>query len=601
MKSRILFLLRFYLLTILIFVVAKWVFMICNHSEDAFTMGDMLQVVWHGLSLDLSTALYFLILPFLLTMVSIGVKLPRWPFLAYDALIAVAFSLAFVSDTSMYAFWHFKLEASWLQYLESPQEVMANVSVAYMIVRLVLLILLTTVLFLAYARVARVPAFPRGNWKELPFYVLAMPLIVIGVRGGLGESTTNIGQVYYSENQFLNHSAVNPVFSFLYSIGKSGDYITEYHYFDDAECQQLTAGVYTTQSIDTDTLLNSRRPNILLIITESCGGQFTEIGGRHDITPNLNRLAHEGVYFTECYANSWRTDRGVVSILSGYPALPVTSIMKIPEKSRKLSSVASVLRQEGYHNSFYYGGDINFTNMRSYVMSTGYEQICWKDDFSYHDQQTAKWGVRDDIMFSTLLDDIKAEKGDRRWMKTLLTLSSHEPWDVPTHHLSDEVYNAFNYLDLCLGDFVEKLKATPAWDNLLVIILPDHGRRYQGINETTRLFSHIPMIWIGGAVKGVKEVPTICNQSDLPATLFGQLDLPHSDFTFSRDVLSKSYQYPLAFHTYSEGMSVFDSTGFMAYDIDAETFIAKEGPASERLKQQGKALLQLISHDLVHK
>lgn len=601
MKQRILFLLKFYGVTLAVFLIAKVTFMMCNSSVGHFTMGDIPSVLWHGLSLDLSTALYLLIVPLLIAIATLWVNVPRWLVRSYFVFVSVLLALAFVADTSLYAFWQFKLDASCLSYLETPNEAMASVSVGYLLLRVLLFVVTAACISFAYHRLAALPPMPRGSWKELLLYLMLMPLMIIGIRGGLGESTTNIGQAYYSENQFLNHSAVNPVFSFLYSLGKSGDYITEYTYYDERECHQLTDGYYDTQSVNPDTLLNSNRPNILIIMMESCGGQFTEIGGRKDITPHLNSLAHEGIYFTECYANSWRTDKGTVSILSGYPALPVTSIMKIPEKSRKLPSIASALHQEGYTNSFFYGGDINFTNMRSYVMSTGYQRLKWKDDYSREEQNTAKWGVRDDIMFASLLNDIENEPADHRWMKTLLTLSSHEPWDVPTNVLDDEVENAFNYLDQCIGNFINQLKTQPVWDNLLVIILPDHGYRYHGINETTRLFNHIPMIWVGGAVKEPMQINTLCNQSDLPATLLGQLELPHDDFTFSRDVMSKNYVRQMAFHTYTEGMSVFDSTGFMAYDIDANTFIAYEGADRDRLLKQGKALLQLISHDLISK
>ncbi len=100
-KKRLLYLIRFLLLTVMIFMAAKWVFMLCNHTEGTFTVGDMFAVLWHGLTLDLSTALYILILPFLIAMASIWVKLPKWVMKPYYAVIALAFALAFVTDTSM--------------------------------------------------------------------------------------------------------------------------------------------------------------------------------------------------------------------------------------------------------------------------------------------------------------------------------------------------------------------------------------------------------------------------------------------------------------------------------------------------------------------
>jgi phosphoglycerol transferase MdoB-like AlkP superfamily enzyme len=604
MKKRLLHLFSIYVLTLLVFALAKVAFMVSNLSTQTFSLADMADVLVHGASLDLSTALYILGLPFLMTIAAVWTKGSRWLLKGYFAIIACALSLAFVADTSLYAFWHFKLDASCLQYLETPTEAMASVTTGYLVVRIVVFLLVAVALYLLYAKCVPTSLFERSRHLshrifETGLYVLLIPFIVIGIRGGLGESTTNIGQVYYSSNQFLNHSAVNPVFSFLSSIGKSGDYIVSYDYFSDEECRQLTDGLFPAADDElTDTLLHTNRPNIVILIMESCGGQFTAMGGHPEITPRLNQLSEEGVFFSECYANSWRTDKGVVSILSGYPAFPVTSVMKIPEKSRKLPSIASSLRQLGYATSFYYGGDINFTNMRSYVMGTGYEQLKWKADYSREAQQSAQWGVRDDLMLASLLDDIKSEQHEH-WMKTLLTLSSHEPWDVPTHELDDPVYNAFNYLDRCIGQFIDSLRQTPAWQNLLVVILPDHGYRYQGIDETTRLYNHIPLIWTGGAVSTPRRIHAVCNQSDLAATLLAQMQTDHSAFTFSRNVVGENYVYPFAFHTFNNGMTVIDSTGFVAYDLDAEKTIASEGSNAQQQLQQARALLQLTSHDLI--
>ena len=604
MKQRVLYLLETYLLTVLVFIAAKLVFMACYADTYSFTASDVVNVVLHGLTLDLSTALYILIVPFLAAVVSIWVQVPRWLLKVYFAVIAVALSLAFVADTSLYEFWQFKLDSSCLDYLETPTEAMASVSASYLFWRLVIFLLIAAGIFFAYIKLL-VTWTPEPTWSKKTIHtvvgLLCIPFMIIGIRGGLSESTTNIGQVYFSSQQFLNHSAVNPVFNFIDSMDKSGNRIIEYHYFSDEECSRLTDGLFDTRSIANDTLLNTDRPNIVMIVMESCGGQFTEIGGHQDITPRLNQLAHEGIYFTQCYANSWRTDRGVISILSGYPSFPTASVMKIPEKSRKLPAIAKSLKAVGYDNSFLYGGDINFTNMRSYVMSSGYDHLRWKNDYDSEQQASAKWGVRDDITARSLYDDIVRQQPKDRWMKTWLTLSSHEPWDVPQKVLDDKVYNSFRYLDDCIGTLVDSLRKLPVWDNLLIIILPDHGYRYQGINETTLLFNHIPMIWVGGAVKEPRLINSICNQSDLPATLLGQLRLPHDEYTFSRDVLSQTYTKPVAFHTYVEGVTVIDSTGFMSYDLSAGKMIAAEGADSARQLQQGRAILQLTSADLVKK
>ena len=660
MKHRVLFLLHTYGLTVLLFLLAKVVFMLCNASGHDVSASDYFDVLRHGLSLDLSTALYFLIVPLLVSMVSLwttktktGTKIIAWVLRVYFAIISFAFALAFVADTSLYPFWGFKLDASCLMYLSQPEGITQSVSVGYLLLRFILVVGLTVGFYWLY-RPCRLspnpslvgrgedtlkadssgsqgncsPPYKGGVGGESIFHtllhILLLPLMVIGIRGGLSESTTNIGQVYYSQNQFLNHAAVNPVFSFLYSLSHQLGDLSQYNFMDDAECKRLTANVYTTESVQSDTLLTTTRPNIVIILLESAGEQFAEA------MPHLQQLKQEGINFTRCYANSWRTDRGTVCTLSGYPSFPSVSVMKMPEKSRSLPSIARTLKAQDYQTSFLYGGDINFTNMRSYLISTGWERLISMDDYSRSDQHSAQWGVRDDITFNTLYNEIvrtasriptpdpsraggEVEYSGGRVSKCpsrtggdgggclfgFLTLSSHEPWDVPVHKKSDEVMNAFAYVDDCLYDFVQRLKKTPAWANLLIVITADHGINNGSIDQSTPLQkNHIPMLWIGGAVMEPRTIDVLCNQSDLAATLLGQMELSHDDFTFSRDVVSETYVYPTAVHNYYNAQWLIDSTGHALYDFDAQRFIVNETTDADRLLRVSKAMLQLTTQSL---
>ena len=600
MRQRALYLLKFYVATLLFFVAAKIGFMLYQHGGHDFTFTDMLQVIGHGLSLDLSTSLYIIAVPFLLVAASLWLRIPKWCFRIYYAFAAVLLSLAFVADTSLYEFWQFKLDASCLSYLETPTEAMASVSTGYILLRLLCLMILVGGIYWVYDKLT--PPFQRLASKIQKFSaslatLLLIPLIIIGIRGGLDESTTNIGQVYYSQNQFLNHSAVNPVFSFFASFEKTATNNVTYHFMEDKACEQIVSELYNTKSIGIDTLLTTQQPNIIVILLESCGGQFTEISGRTDITPNLNRLAHEGIYFTNCYANSWRTDRGTLCTWSGYPSFPTMSVMKMPSKSRSLPNIARTLQQErGYSTHYLYGGDINFTNMRSYLVSGGFSDLTWKDDYTKEEQTSANWGVRDDITFETLYQ--LTTSMPQPYLIGYSTLSSHVPWDVPIHHFDDEVLNAFYYLDQCVGQFINRLRKRDDWSNTLVIMLPDHGIVYNGLGESDPLLNHIPMIWVGGAVKESRRVEQICNQTDLPATLLGQLGINHGAYTFSRDVLSKTYTHPVAIHTYDDGFTMIDSTSFVNYDFISDRIVKTQGNGYERLIQQAKAILQAATKDL---
>jgi len=601
------FLLKTFLWTMLVFIIAKVVFMLACHEGHIFTMADLWQVILHGLTLDISTALYILAVPFLLTMMSVWYK-PRWMCITvkvFFGIVAFALALAFIADTSLYPFWGFKLDASCLQYLETPTEAAASVSTGYLIARLIVLAAIAAIIYKGFPDMPDIPDIP-GNAglqggqslfrriRETILYLLLIPVIIIGIRGGLDESTTNVGQVYFSQDQFLNHSAVNPVFNFLSSFEKTASNIVDYDYYTQAECDQLMKGLYPTTSVDSDTLLTTTRPNIVIILMESAGEVFAQA------MPRLQQLKKEGIDFADCYANSWRTDRGTVCTYSGYPSFPTSSVMKMPKKSAMMPSIASSLRQEGYQTHYLYGGDINFTNMRGYLIATGWEQLTWKADYTLTEQNTAEWGVRDGITFETLYQMI-TRKHASPFLFGFSTLSTHQPWDVPIHQYDDEMLNAFYYLDQCIGDFVERLRKTPEWNNLLLIFLPDHSMDFGDCVETVQLRNKIPMVWAGGAVKEPRRIEATCNQTDLVATLLAQMRLPYDKFPWSRDVLSKGYRYPFAVHNYNNGFSLVDSTGYMVYDLDSRKVIANKSSDSPRLVRMGKAILQATTKDLKEK
>ena len=603
-RNRFTYLVASYLLTVVLFVVAKAGFMLCQQSDFPVDAAEFCQVVAHGLSLDLSTSLYLILIPFVVTAISLWWhKGWRWLCLSlylYHLITSIAMAIILVADASLYSFWHFRLNASMLDFLDNPSGITQSVSVGYLLLRLAAIALLSWgfcrfyLLFLP--RQIRVLPFRLRAANSVLQLLLCIP-IVIGIRGGTGESTTNVGQVYFSQRQYLNHAAVNPLFSFISSFKHSEKDYFIYHDFSDEECMRLTHDVYTTKSIGSDSLLNTKHPNIVVVLLEGSGAIFTELAGVSHVMPHLNRLMHEGVNFTQCYGNSWRTDRGTVCALSGYPSLPNVSVMKMPEKSQSMPSIASSLQQVGYETSYLYGGDINFTNMRSYLVATGFEHLTSMDDFTDATQRSAKWGVHDEVTFEALAKDIM-KTHHKPFLIGYSTLSSHEPWDVPTKHLDDKVLNAFNYLDGCIGKFVARLKQSKAWDNLLIVLIPDHGISYGRYDNTQPERNHIPMLWIGGAVKAPRTINTLCNQSDMAATLLGQMGIAHKDFPFSRDVMSKTYTYPTAMHTNTSSFLLIDSTGYIIFDLDFKQFTSRGSKDSQRLLKLGKALMQSTAHDL---
>lgn len=605
MKKRIAYISLYFFTVLLIFILQKPLFMLYNGSiEKGFGFADYMQVMVHGASLDAATAGYLTAFPFLLVLISIWFrKFPLKKILyGYYILAAALISIIFVVDMALYTFWGFKLDASVFLYIDSPKEALASVSVGFILLRVLAILLLIALNSWALLKIT--PSVLNATRKRIAgtagMLLLGGVLFII-IRGGVTESTSNIGQVYFSNEPFLNHSAVNPDFSLLSSMGKSQDFASEFNFFDEEKRAALFDGLYPTTDGDSIIqVLNTKRPNILIILMEGFGGAFVEpLGGLPDVTPHFNRLSKEGVFFTNCYANSFRTDRGTVCTFSGYLGLPTASVMKIPAKSRTLPAIAEGLSKAGYKTDFLYGGDINFTNMKSYLLSTGYQRLTANTDFSLAEQTSNAWGVNDDITFEYLYNQLRNRKEEGPWHTAFLTLSSHEPFEVPYHRLEDKIPNAFAYTDECLGKFIDRLKQTPAWKDLLVICLPDHGFYYprEGSNAMPR-FYHIPLLWLGGAVKQPMQVDKIMNQTDLAATLLGQLGLEHTAFTFSRNVLGSDYKYPFAFYSFNNGFSFRDSTGVTVFDNNSGSILFDEPEADESRLDKGKAILQTVYDDL---
>ncbi len=606
MKKRVLFLFACFITFILVFALQKPVFMLYNHaSGGGLSISDYLQVMVHGLQLDATVAGYLTVIPLLLTLLSVWIPGRYITFIlkGYFFIVACIISLIFVVDIALYPYWGFRLDATPLFYLQSPSDALASAPAGTLILQTLVFVVYTYGIFWALKRFV-LPLMPEQYVKKMfsnsVQLVLLGGILFIPIRGGVTTSTANVGMVYFSKNQFLNHSAINPCFSFLASLSKQQDFAAQYNYFSESQRSKIFKKLTNQPQGDSiPELLTTKNPNIILILMESFSANAIEVlGGEAGVTPNINRLSKEGILFSNMYANSFRTDRGIVAVLNGYLAQPTTSIMKYPAKSQTLPSIAKSLQKKGYTSDMLYGGDINFTNMQSYFFSSGYSKVTADRDFPLK-SRLSKWGANDDITFAHLYQSMTDNSRKEPFFSTFLTLSSHEPFEVPYNRLKDPYLNSVAFTDSCLGDFIDKLKKLPLWNNTLIVLVSDHGFRYPAsVKEHDPKRYHIPMLWLGGAIKEPRVIANYGNQTDLAATLLYQLDLPHKEFTFSNNMVD-SLQPAYAFYSYNNGFGFIDTTGVSVYDCESEKpLIIKPEAGNEIRLNNGKALLQTLYDDL---
>ena len=599
LAGNLLFLGALFAMSLLVMAIEKPLFLLWYHAQAAeASAAELALVVWNGLKLDQTVAGYITALPLLVVLAALWIP-GRWSrsvLKGYLLVIAAVAATAFAANLALYEYWAFPLDSSVLQYLASPKEALASVTAGQLLLQLLVAAAVFGGMAWCYLRVLRLYDPARRSTHRAGstlVLLLAAGVLFLPIRGGVSVATANVSKVYFSGRMFLNHAAVNPLFSFLSTLSDGDDALYEYEFFPEPERAAIFEPLRgdLPAGIGTDTLLRTRRPNVVLFLVESFGRSTVDerVGGE-PVAPEFQRLKGEGVYFDNLFANSFRTDRGTVAVLSGFPAQTKMSVMKLPVKSQRLPSIARSLRREGYATSFYYGGDLNFTNTASYLYGTGFDRLTWQKDLHF-DAPTSKWGYADDVVIDAFTDHVLAEAASQRpFFAAMLTLSSHEPFDVPFAKFDDPMLNAMAFTDACLGRFVERVRQTPVWDDLLVILIADHAYPYPyGIANSDALRHRIPMLWLGGAVRRPAVVETYGSQSDLAATLLAQLGIAHGDFLFSRDLFDPA-RPKFGYWCFNDGFGVADAGGTTIFDCTSARVISPDSTAAQL--RDGKAMLQ---------
>lgn len=553
------------------------------------------QALFYGAYMDLSTVGYLLLLPLLLFL--IHRYIPFYKIVkAYSALLLVVLAGLYAVDAMLYHEWGYRMDHTAFRYLSHAREAgnfISWINVAGCV------LLFGWLLFSGWALHRKLQAeidLPYHG-KILATNVLAFGLLIIPIRGGIDIIPMNPGKIFFCNQPFANHAALNVPWNLLYSLEKERKNHHQVALLSEQEANQLFQHLVKDSSSLEVNYLRTKKPKILFLLLESFTANliFQKYQGE-EMTPGLNKLFSTGIYFNQAYATGDRTEMGIGSALSGFPAQPYSSILNHPDKTLHLPSIVRDLARVQYHTSFYYGGDASFASMNSYFLNAGCETIIDKTAFpasSYN----AKWGVHDHLLFERIYEDIWRDTS--LFFRFCLSLSSHPPYEVPEpkhfHESGEEsqfVNTAF-YTDKHLSLLIDRLRQLPLWDSLLVIAVADHGARYPG-NHDYHLPSkfHIPLWFGGGAVSIDTTIQTIVSQCDIPAILFDFLDMDRSAYRFSKNPI-KAHIQPFAFYAFNNGYGLIDSCGKRSYTIHPYALLYQEGrPCLD--ESYGKAYLQKV-------
>lgn len=598
MKNRLLFLLKYYIFWIVFSIVAKGLFLVYQYSEtSSLEIADYWMIFWKGLRMDLSFGGYIMMLSGII--LALGVFLPSvWVkriFSGLTFLLLLICSLVVVGDLELFKNWGYHMDATSLLYLKTPGDALASTPTWLILLLIALCVVLVCVFYIFYQRkISPELKISDGKMWHAVVYLLLGGAMIIPVRGGFNVAPMNVSFVFFNnKNMYANQAAINPVWNFLYEVMHVDKLKGDFHYMADERAEYLVDSLYRQEGVFPK-LLKVERPNVVVLLLET----FT-LNAWNDM-PNLQRLAKEGVFFSNIYATGNRSDRGMLGVISAFPAHPKVSMLKYPNKTYNHPRFPVDFETAGYSTRFYYTGDINFGGFRSYV-TMSFQQMVTENDFSGEAiEQRFKWGVHDGYMFERLHDDLLQAK--QPFMYMAFTLSSHEPFTVPMEtkipgeDSGSKLRNAIAYTDQCLGDFFERVKASGLWDNTLFVLIADHGTRHIGqlqphVPEAYR----IPMVFTGG-VLNVRDtvVDKIGSQTDMVATLYAQLGMDASAFRYSKNLLDAS-SIPFAFYAFGNAAAIINEEGACIYDLRTKKNIgSNQNPNTLELV---KAYLQVLNQD----
>lgn len=593
----------------IVFVMKYWSLV----AVDEIPFGEIMKGFWSALPLDIATASFMLALPAIYMFVSYAIDKEtlfaplRW----YFYLMVAVYNLAAFGDIGIYGEWRTKLSYRALLYLQNPSEVINTAETEHTLLLIVLWSVFTVLFCWLYTKLVE-PDFTEMEEKEdykpnvyvlSGSFVLVLGMLFLGMRGGLNEIPITSSKVYYSSHKFANEMCVNPAYYLVENILNSKKVETRAHfnYMDMESAKRRTESLHEFVCDSTVNILKIERPNIVVILLESWSADLIEsLGGEPGITPNFRELEKDGLLFTNIYASANRSQHAMSSLFGGLPGMPVTTITNHPDKYYAVPSLVKKMDSIGYHTSFYFGGELNYGNILSYLRYNEFDEIIegkdinegfFKGKLGYHDTDVMPWYVE------------QLSRYEQPFFSTLFTQSSHSPYDYPKIFeeiewpaIEKQYVNSGYYTDIAIGMFMEKAKQQEWYDSTLFVFVADHSHATYK-NHRMESFDHhkIPMLIYGEPLQDSLRGMTfdkICGNTDLPATILAQLGMKHDEFIWSKDVFGKCYK-PFAFFELNNGLGWKTPEGEFVYS-NTGVYIKNTLPEAVRdsVVKDGKAYMQ---------
>ena len=614
MKKYVIYLVKILVFLLVMFATMRIVFIV-NYwhlvNVDMVPFTEILKGFFKALPLDIATACFILPIPAIVMYIclcfnkNISYRWMRW----YFFIIIAAYILTVMGEIGIYGEWGTKLSAKALAYLEHPSEVVNTASTQQTVLLVSLWSCFTLLFCWWYVRWIEPETTERDSERKPDWFmypaviILTVGLIFLGMRGGFNEIPISTSSGYFSNYKIVNIMTVNPAYNLAENLTNAAKVKDNAHftYMDFDTAKAITEETHQVDCDSTVMILKNDRPNIVIILLESWSADLIEsLGGDPSITPNFHAMEKDGLLFTNFYASANRSQQAIASIFGGLPGLPVTTITNHQEKYYAIPSIIQSLDSLGYYSSFYFGGELNYGNILSYLRYNEFDRIVEGKDVKNQRFHKGKLGIQDADMLPWASTDINSQP--EPFFTTIFTLSTHSPYDYPKifeelewPQLEKVFVNSAKYTDIALKLFMDRAKQQPWYDNTLFLFMADHSHpSYKNYPLESFEYHKIPLLICGkplnDSLRG-KTYDKICGNTDIPATLLAQLGVKHDQFFWSKDVFNTCYR-PFAFFELYSGVGWKTEEGECVVNNDNMLKNTFPEDKADSLVQQGKAYMQ---------
>jgi phosphoglycerol transferase MdoB-like AlkP superfamily enzyme len=569
---------------------------------------------YHAFMLDISMISYIVALPFLLLLVqhfirkSFALTIIKF----YSLLLALSYIMIAAAELNLFAEWQTKIDYRAIAYLSQPSEVFETATYVQSIIFFIYSGVIFLLVYITYQYLLpKQLEFETSNLfpkivKSISYLLVGALCITLGIRGGIQQIPINQSWAYYSLNNTINLASVNSLWNLLGSIYQNAGNLDTNPYVT-MTMQEAELRVNKLLAVKKDTtihFLNNEKPNIVFLILESFSADLIQsCGGDTGLTPQIEKLIDEGYLFTNIYSSGTLSHQGIASIFSGFPAQPSTSIIKEHAKFSKLPSLNKNLIKLGYNTSFYFGGQLTYANIKSYMYFNQFHKI--KDIGDYNsDIPRGKLGIHDQYTLKDHLNELNQKPSP--FFSGIFTVSTHSPYDIPTKWNIEkggserDFLNAAWYSDSCIGAYITECKKQQWYKNTLFVLIADHSKHtHYDRNYFEPLNRHIPLLFFGDVLKSEfkgKINAIYGSQNDLVCTLLKQLNQDASAFKWSKNLMNP-YVPQYAYYAITSGFGWAIPDQFLAYNYQNHVNdwnTCKNQNMTDSLNLNGKAYLQLL-------